>query len=138
MKQVPRHGLARALSKHGLCSRREAAEWIKAGRVAVDGRAVRDPEFPVVRGRQQLSVDGRPIEDVHHAGLAGVDEGILHLAADAEQTQACWYLSVVVLAGIGLNAVFGWWWADPVAALGVSVLLVREGREALIGETDDD
>ena len=64
MKQVPRHGLARALSKHGLCSRREAAEWIKAGRVAVDGRAVRDPEFPVVRGRQQLSVDGGPIEDV--------------------------------------------------------------------------
>jgi len=60
------------------------------------------------------------------------------LAADAEQTQACWYLSVVVLGGIGLNAVFGWWWADPVAALGVSVLLVREGREALIGETDDD
>ena len=60
------------------------------------------------------------------------------LAADAEQTQACWYLSIVVLAGIGLNALLGWWWADPVAALGVSVLLVREGREALIGETDDD
>lgn len=60
----PRHGLARALSKHGLCSRREAAEWIRAGRVAVDGCAVRDPEFPIVRGRQQVSVDGRPIEDV--------------------------------------------------------------------------
>lgn len=35
------------------------------------------------------------------------------LAADAEQTQACWCLSIVVLAGIGLNALFGWWWADP-------------------------
>jgi divalent metal cation (Fe/Co/Zn/Cd) transporter len=56
------------------------------------------------------------------------------LAADAEQTQACWYLSVVVLAGIGLNALLGWWWADPVAALGVVVLLIREGREALSGE----
>ena len=59
------------------------------------------------------------------------------LAADAEQTQACWYLSVVVLAGIGLNALFGWWWADPVAALGVVILLVREGREAWQGEDDD-
>ncbi len=58
------------------------------------------------------------------------------LAADAEQTQACWYLSVVVLAGIGLNALFGWWWADPVAALGVVVILVREGLEAWRGEED--
>ena len=64
MNPPPRHGLARALSKQGLCSRREAAEWINAGRVAVDGRVVRDPEFPIVRGRQQVSVDGRPIEDV--------------------------------------------------------------------------
>lgn len=60
------------------------------------------------------------------------------LAADAEQTQACWYLSVVVLIGIGLNALFGWWWADPVAALGVVVLLVREGLEAWRGESGDD
>ena len=59
------------------------------------------------------------------------------MAADAEQTQACWYLSVVVLAGIGLNALFGWWWADPVAALGVSIILVREGWEAWSGEDDD-
>ncbi len=59
------------------------------------------------------------------------------LAADAEQTQACWYLSVVVLAGIGLNALFGWWWADPAAALGVSVLLLREGREAWSGDEHD-
>ena len=60
------------------------------------------------------------------------------LAADAEQTQACWYLSVVVLAGIGLNALFGWWWADPVAALGVVVLLLREGVEAWRGEHEQD
>lgn len=60
------------------------------------------------------------------------------LAADAEQTQACWYLSVVVLTGIGLNALFGWWWADPAAALGVSLLLVREGREAWSGEDHHD
>lgn len=59
------------------------------------------------------------------------------LAADAEQTQACWYLSIVVLAGIGLNALFGWWWADPVAALAVTALLLREGLEAWRGEGDE-
>jgi 23S rRNA pseudouridine2605 synthase len=62
MSPLPRHGLARVLSKQGLCSRREAAEWVHAGRVAVDGRTVRDPEFPVVQGRQQVSVDGRAID----------------------------------------------------------------------------
>ncbi len=60
------------------------------------------------------------------------------LAADAEQTQACWYLSIVVLAGIGLNALFGWWWADPLAALGVCLILFREGREAWSGEDHHD
>jgi len=69
---------------------------------------------------------------------AAADLGSRALAADAEQTQACWYLSVVVLAGIGLNALFGWWWADPLAALGVSLILVREGWEAWGGEDDDD
>ena len=59
------------------------------------------------------------------------------MIADAQQTYACWYLSVVTLAGLALNAVFGFWWADPVAALGIAVLLVREGIEALNGEDDD-
>ena len=56
------------------------------------------------------------------------------LVADAQQTYACWYLSVVTLTGLALNAVFGLWWADPIAALGIVVLLVREGIEALRGE----
>ena len=60
------------------------------------------------------------------------------MIADAQQTYACWYLSVVALAGLALNALFGLWWADPVAALGITVLLVREGIEALRGEDDDD
>jgi cation diffusion facilitator family transporter len=60
------------------------------------------------------------------------------MIADAQQTYACWYLSIVALAGLGLNAVFGLWWADPVAALGITVLLVREGVEALRGEDDGD
>jgi divalent metal cation (Fe/Co/Zn/Cd) transporter len=56
------------------------------------------------------------------------------LEADSFQTSACWWLSVVTLTGIGLNAAFGWWWADPVAALAMTVFLVREGREAWRGE----
>jgi len=56
------------------------------------------------------------------------------LEADAFQTTACWWLSVIVLAGIGLNAVLGWWWADPLAAVGMAWFLVREGRQAWLGE----
>jgi divalent metal cation (Fe/Co/Zn/Cd) transporter len=56
------------------------------------------------------------------------------LEADAFQTTACWWLSLIALAGIGLNAAFGWWWADPAAALGMTVFLIREGRQAWRGE----
>ena len=56
------------------------------------------------------------------------------LEADSFQTTACWWLSLIVLCGIGLNAAFGWWWADPVAALVICVPIVYEGREAWRGE----
>lgn len=56
------------------------------------------------------------------------------LEADAFQTTACWWLSIITLGGIGLNAAFGWWWADPVAALVMVPLVVHEGREAWRGE----
>lgn len=56
------------------------------------------------------------------------------LQADSFQTLACWWLSIVTLVGLGLNAAFGWWWADPVAAVGVAAFVVREGREAWRGE----
>jgi divalent metal cation (Fe/Co/Zn/Cd) transporter len=56
------------------------------------------------------------------------------LEADAFQTTACFWLSIVTLGGVGLNAAFGWWWADPVAALGMTVFIAREGLEAWRGE----
>lgn len=56
------------------------------------------------------------------------------LEADAFQATACWWLSLITLAGIGLNVAFGWWWADPVAALGMALLLIREGAEAWRGK----
>ncbi len=56
------------------------------------------------------------------------------MEADAFQTTACWWLSLITLGGIGLNAAFGWWWADPLAALGMTFFIVKEGREAWRGE----
>lgn len=56
------------------------------------------------------------------------------LEADSFQTTACFWMSLITLAGIGLNAALGWWWADPVAALGMTFFLVKEGREAWRGE----
>jgi len=54
---APRHGLARVLSKLGLCSRSQAGTWVRDGRVRVNGRVQRDPEFPVVMGRDKVTVD---------------------------------------------------------------------------------
>lgn len=57
------------------------------------------------------------------------------LQADARQTDICAYLSAILLAGLALNATLGWWWADPVAALAMTPIIAKEGREALRGET---
>ncbi len=51
------------------------------------------------------------------------------LRADAHETIVCAWLSATTLLGLCLNAVFGWWWADPVAALAMLPLIVREGLE---------
>jgi cation diffusion facilitator family transporter len=55
------------------------------------------------------------------------------LRSEAQQTQLCTYLSAILLGGLALNAVFGWWWADPVAALIMVPIIGREGVEALRG-----
>ena len=57
------------------------------------------------------------------------------LAADSFQTTACTWLSAATLTGLALNAALGWWWADPVAALALAVIIAREGRDAWRGES---
>lgn len=64
--------------------------------------------------------------------------GSAALAADAAQTQVCTYLSAILLGGLILNATLGWWWADPVAALVMLPIIIKEGLEALRGEHCDD
>jgi divalent metal cation (Fe/Co/Zn/Cd) transporter len=58
------------------------------------------------------------------------------LRAEARETLACSYLSFCLLFGLAANAAFGWWWADPLAALLMVPWLVREGLEGF--EDDDD
>ena len=57
------------------------------------------------------------------------------LRADAHETIVCAWLSATTLVGLGLNALLGWWWADPVAALVMLPLIVREGVEAWRAES---
>jgi divalent metal cation (Fe/Co/Zn/Cd) transporter len=68
---------------------------------------------------------------------AGARMGSATVIADSKQTQLCAYLSAILLGGLILNATVGWWWADPIAAIAISVLAINEGRDAWRGETCD-
>lgn len=60
------------------------------------------------------------------------------LQADSRQSSICGYLSFILLGGLLLNALLGWWWADPVAALIMVPIIVKEGVEGLGGKKCDD
>ena len=60
--------------------------------------------------------------------------GSAAMHADAKQTEFCTYLSAILLAGLLLNALFGLWWADPVAALIMVPIIAKEGVEGLQGK----
>ena len=55
------------------------------------------------------------------------------LRAEAKETLACSYLSFTLLLGLGANALWGLWWADPIAGLAMVPWLIREGREGIDG-----
>lgn len=65
---------------------------------------------------------------------AGREFGSQSAVADSKQTLLCTYLSAILLAGLVLNSVLGWSWADPVAALGIAIIAVREGVDAWRGD----
>lgn len=57
------------------------------------------------------------------------------LRADARQIEFCTYLSTILLGGLLFNALFGWWWTDPVAGLVMVPIIAKEGIEGLRGDT---
>jgi Cation efflux family len=65
---------------------------------------------------------------------AGRKLGSRSAVADSKQTLLCTYLSAVLLVGLAVNSLFGWWWADPVAALVIAAVAVKEGRDAWRGD----
>jgi divalent metal cation (Fe/Co/Zn/Cd) transporter len=65
----------------------------------------------------------------------GRELGSRSAVADSKQTLLCTYLSAVLLVGLGLNTAFGWSWADPIAALVIAAVAVKEGREAWKGDS---
>jgi divalent metal cation (Fe/Co/Zn/Cd) transporter len=74
------------------------------------------------------------------AAKARVGERLHSSATKSEgrQNLLCAYLSAALLVGLGANALFGWWWADPVTAFVIAAVAVNEGREAWAGEACDD
>ncbi|GAA2469476.1 cation transporter [Winogradskya humida] len=65
---------------------------------------------------------------------AGRELGSRTAVADSKQTLLCTYLSAVLLVGLVVNSMFGWSWADPVAALVIAAVAIKEGREAWRGD----
>ncbi len=72
-------------------------------------------------------------------GRTGREMGSRALVADSKETWVCAYLSVALLAAVGLNILFGWWWADPVGALAMLPVILWQGWETLkeAGENDE-
>jgi 23S rRNA pseudouridine2605 synthase len=104
----PRHGLARTLSKLGLCSRTQAAQWINEGRVRVDGRVQRDPEFPIVAGRARISIDDRDVDAPKYTYLMlNKPRGLVTTARDEQGRETVYRC----LDGAGLP------WLAPVGRL---------------------
>lgn len=103
--------------------------------------------YVTVEAVRDLLVRAEPAESLPGIGLAlvslivmpllaygkhrtGHQMGNATLLADSKETLLCSYLSAVLLVGLALNATVGWWWADPLAGLGIAWLAFREGREA--------
>ncbi len=105
---APRHGVARVISKLGLGSRSQATRWVRDGRIQVNGRVVRDPEFPVRQGVDRIDIDGQqPAAAARVVLLLNKPRGLVTTASD-ERGRATVYSC---LADAGLP------WLAPVGRL---------------------
>ena len=106
--KTPRHGLARTLSKLGVCSRTQAAQYAREGRVAINGRVVRDPETPVDADRDRIALDGREVRAAGRVYLMlNKPRGYVTTASDERGRETVYAL----LEGAGLP------WVAPVGRL---------------------
>ncbi|MGH2458555.1 MAG: cation transporter [Chloroflexota bacterium] len=93
-----------------------------------------EPEPSVIGiGLAALALVGMPILARVKRQVAGAIESPA-LRGDAACSITCAYMAATLLGGLAVNALFGWWWADPLAALGIVYFLIREGREAWNGD----
>jgi 23S rRNA pseudouridine2605 synthase len=91
--RVPRHGLARVLSKFGLCSRAQAQALVSAGRVQVNGRIVLDPESPTDAAQDRVEVDGTAVAAVEKVYLMlNKPRGYVTTASDEQGRQTVYAL----------------------------------------------
>jgi divalent metal cation (Fe/Co/Zn/Cd) transporter len=126
----------RALRIIGLCFLALAAYVAIEATRSLIGRAVPDESFLGI-GIAAVSLVVMPVlaRAKRQVAKALTSRAI---RAEARQTDICMYLSAILLGGLGLNALFGWWWADPSAALVMVPFIVWEGREALRGHAACD
>jgi 23S rRNA pseudouridine2605 synthase len=80
----PRHGVARVISKSGLGSRTQAVQWIREGRVRVNGRVVRDAEFPVRQDLDRVTVDGQRQAPARTVVMLNKPRGLLTTTRDEQ------------------------------------------------------
>lgn len=105
---APRHGLARVLSKLGVCSRSQAEALIAAGRVSVRGQVTRDPERPTALSTDGILIDGAPVQaEAKHYIALNKPRGLVVSAADERGRDTVYSL----IAGAGLP------WLGPVGRL---------------------
>ncbi|MDP9007816.1 MAG: rRNA pseudouridine synthase [Pseudomonadota bacterium] len=82
--KAPRYGVARMISKLGFGSRTQAAKWVREGRVRVNGRFVKDPEFPINPGADRITVDGRTDTPVRLVVMLNKPRGLVTTTSDEQ------------------------------------------------------
>lgn len=131
--------------------RRDAEEVERKALLLVAGAFVALAVYVGLRAVLDLVGESRPEESIPGIGLAVVSLVVMPvlafrkravaralgsraLEADATQTLLCMYLSAFLLVGLGANAAFGWWWADPLAGIAIAVWALKEAWELWEGE----
>ena len=124
---------------------RRALKWVGVSLLALAAYVAADAAFSLVRREApEKSFPGIALSVASLIAMpllarkkrrvaSAIASDALH--ADSRQTDICAYLSAILLLGLLLNAAFGWWWADPAAALAMVPLIAYEGSQAVRGKT---